>query len=156
MDLLPRIEATWRLGRKQMLVPTLGYTDRVNAFITLFWPRKKIIWNLFERRRNIEFRKHLSNVVAAARRHRIKRVILFIDHASYHDTDEVKKFFREHKGILTVKFLGKKDPNSNPVELLVNKRMNSYVCVNKCHQDIAALKKTVRFYLKKYNLIYAT
>ena len=139
-----------------MQVPTLGYTDRVNAFITLFWPRKNIVWNLFERRRNIEFRKHLSNIVATARRHKIRRVILFIDHASYHETDEVKKFLREHKGALTVKFLGKKDPNSNPVELLVNKRLNSYVCVNHCHSSVEDLENEVRFFLKKYNLIYAT
>lgn len=115
-----------------------------------------IVWNVFKRRRNIEFRKHLSNLVARAKRHKLKRVILFIDHASYHDTPEVKHFIKEHKDILRIKFLGKKDPNSNPVECLVNKRLNSAVAVNRPHADIEMLEKAIRWFLGNYNSIYAT
>ena len=91
-------------------VPTLGYTARKNFFISLFWPSKKIIWNAFDRRRNIEFRKHLSNLVAYAKRQKLKKIIFFIDRASYHGTPKVKKFFSEHS-LFTVILLGKKDPN---------------------------------------------
>lgn len=150
------MEAVWRVGKKQPVIPTLGYTKRRNAFISLFWPSKAIVWNIFKRRRNIEFRKHLSNVVAHAKRHKLKRIILFIDHASYHETDEVKHFRKEHKNVLCIKFLGKKDPNSNPVECLVNRRLNSAVAVNRPHASIEVLEKSMRRFLGKYNSIYVT
>lgn len=132
-----------------MQIPTLGYTARRNFFISLVWPDKKIIWNCFKRRRNIEFRKHLSNLIAYAKRHKIKTIILFVDHATYHKTPEVKKFVRKHS-ILRVKFLGKKDPNSNPVELHVNKKMYSAVSVNKSYKNVKELEEAGRKYLIKY------
>lgn len=136
-------------------MPTLGYTKRTNCFITLFWPGKRIIWNCFKRRRNIEFRKHLSNIAAYAKRQRLKRVILFIDHAPAHKTEEVKKFFKQHP-VFVVKFLGKKDPNSNPTEIIVNKRLSSAVSVNRCHADYPRLNDATKKFLRKYNSTYAT
>ena len=115
----------------------------MNCFVTLFWPTKHIVWNTFDRRRNIEFRKHLSTLVAYAKRHKIKRIILFIDHASYHDTDEVKEFFNQHP-LFKVKRFGKKDPNSNAVELLVNKRLSNAVNVNRPNENIAQLKQRTK------------
>jgi hypothetical protein len=58
----------------------------------------------------------------------------FIDRATYHKTPEVKKFIKEHKDILRIKFLGKSDPNSNPIESLVNKLLNSAVVVDRLRQ----------------------
>lgn len=156
MDLLPRVEAVWKMGKNQPTISTLGYTKRRNAFITLFWPSKRIVWNIFKRRRNVEFRKHLSNIIAHAKRYKLRKIILFIDHASYHETDEVKHFLKEHKKVLHIKFLGKKDPNSNPVECLVNKRLNSAVAVNRSHASIEVLEKSMRWFLGNYNSIYAT
>ena len=127
----------------------------MNCFVTLFWPTKRIIWNTFSRRRNIEFRRHLSNLVAYAKRHKIKRIILFIDHASYHDTDEVKEFFENHL-LFKVKWFGKKDPNSNAVELLVNKRLNNAVNVNRPNENIAQLKQRTKKFLRYYNSHYTT
>jgi len=113
------------------------------------------VWNCFPRRRNIEFRKHLSNLIAHGKRHHLKRIILFIDHASYHQTLAVKKFIKKHP-ILTVKFLGKKDPNSNPTEGLVNKRLSSAVSVNRYYSNLAELNEQTKKFLMKYNSIYAT
>lgn len=150
------MEAAWRIGKKQLLIPTLGYTKRINVFVTLIWPSKKIVWDVFKRRRNIEFRRHLSHVIAYAKRHGVKKVILFVDHAPYHKTSEVKKFRRDHKDILRIKFLGKKDPNSNPTECLVNKRLNSAVCVNRCSSSIEELRHSTRKFLRRYNFVYVT
>ncbi len=144
------------VNKKQSFVPTLGYTKRMNFFITLFWPSKKIIWNAFKRRRNIEFRRYLSNIVVYAKRHRLKKIILFIDKAIYHKTPEVKKFVKEHMDILHIKFLGKSDPNSNPIECLVNKRLNSAVGIDRCHASIDVMTTAARNLLRKYNAIYAT
>src|SRR3989338_2465334 len=129
VDLLPKIEAVWAMPGTPLSVPTLGYTKRKNFFISMFWPSKKIVWNSFDRRRNEEFRRHLSNVVAHAKRQGLKKIIFFMDYASYHQTSEVEKFFEAHP-LFKAKMLGKKDPNSNPVEGLVNKRLNSAVGVN--------------------------
>ena len=85
----------------------------------------------------------------------MKKIILFIDDASYHKTPSVKKFVRDHP-VLKIKKLPKKDPNSNPTECLVNKRLNAAVGVNRCHADYAAMKGETKKFLHKYNSIYAT
>lgn len=155
MELLPKAERCWLPKGKILQIPTLGYNKRVNCFITLFWPKKKIVWNTFSRRRNIEFRKHLSNLAAYAKRHKLKRIIIFIDHATYHKTPEVKKFLKKHL-VFKVKFLGKKDPNYNPTERLVNKRLSAAVSVNRPHQNLSILKERTKTFLRKYNSIYET
>jgi hypothetical protein len=127
----------------------------VNCFIALFWPEKKIVWNCFPRRRNIEFRKHLYNIIAHAKRHNLKRIILFVDKASYHRTPQVKKYIKQ-RPILKIKYLPKKDPNANPTECLVNKRLSTAVSVNRYHPDINALKTATKNFLRKYNSTYAT
>ena len=60
VELLPKAERCWLPRGKVLHIPTLGYNKRVNCFITLFLLKKNIVWNTFSRRRNIEFRKHLS------------------------------------------------------------------------------------------------
>ena len=155
VDLLPKIEAVWAKPGTPLSVPTLGYTRRKNFFISMFWPSKKIVWNSFDRRRNEEFRRHLSNVVAHAKRHGLKKIIFFMDYASAHQTAEVEKFFEAHP-LFKTKMLGKKDPNSNPVEGLVNKRLNSAVGVNHCHESIEVLTEKASTFLRKYNLTYTT
>ena len=57
---------------------------------------------------------------------------------------------KEHP-LLKVKFLGKKDPNYNPVELHVNKRMHSAVSVNKSYKNIKELEEAGRKYLTNYD-----
>jgi len=145
----------WTPKGKEIQIATPGYTKRVNCFITMFWPKKKIVWDCFNRRRNIEFRRHLSHLVDYAKRHKIKKIILFIDWATYHRTPTVKKFFKEHP-ILQRKFLGKKDPNANPVEGTVNKRIASAISVNKCYANRDVLREKTKLVLRKYNSIYST
>lgn len=154
-ELLPKAERCWTRTGETKYIKTLGYTKRVNCFITLFWPRKHIVWNTFQRRRNVEFRIHLGNLIAYAFRHGIRRIILFVDHASYHETPEVERFLKQHP-ILKLIWLGKKDPNSNPTECLVNRRMSGAVAVNREHEDLNDLKRKTKKFLRKYNLIYAT
>jgi len=155
VELLSKTERRWTKRGHVINIPTLGYNKRINCFITLFWPKKSIVWNLFARRRNIEFRKHLSNLVAYAKRQSLKRIILFVDYASYHDTPQVRKFIVNHK-VLRIKWLGKKDPNSNPVELHVNKRLTSAVNINRPNEDLPRLKQRTKKFLKYYNSKYAT
>lgn len=78
-----------------------------------------------------------------------------MDHATYHQTPEVKKFVRKHP-IIKIKLLGKKDPNSNPTEGLVNRRLSAAVSVNRNYANLAELKTKTKKFLKKYNSIYET
>ena len=78
-----------------------------------------------------------------------------MDYATYHRTDKVKKFLKEHP-VLKIKLLGKKDPNSNPVEGLVNKRLSSAVSVNRACENLDELELKTKKFLSKYNSIYET
>jgi len=100
-------------------------------------------------------RKRLGKTKQPAKRHKLKKIILFIDHATAHDTPKVEKFLKNHP-IIHVRFLGKKDPNSNPVECLINKRLHSAVSVNRSYENINGLEHSSKFFLRKYNVIYAT
>lgn len=134
---------------KQDKVDTPGFNKRRNVFVTLFWPSKEFVYNTFEKRRSREFKAHLSNVIAYAKRHHMKEVILFIDHATYHKTKNVKKFIKEHQ-ILKVKFLPKRAPHLNPVEKLVNAPMKSAVCSNRSYHSIEQVTKNTHIFLREY------
>ncbi len=134
---------------KQDRIDTPGFNKRRNVFVTLFWPKKRFVYNTFEKRRSKEFKKHLSNVIAYASRHKMKKVILFIDHATYHKAKNVRKFIREYP-VLRVKLLPKRAPNLNPVEKLVNAPLKSAVCSNRCYYKIDDLAESTHRFLRRY------
>jgi hypothetical protein len=130
--------------------PPRGHNRRRNVFVTLLWPKKQgFVWNRFQKRRSREFKRHLSNLLQYAKRHRAKRVVLFVDHAPCHKTKNVKRFIRAHP-ILRVKRLPKRAPNLNPVERLVNKPLKSAVCTNRSYSRIDDVIKAGRRFLTKY------
>lgn len=136
--------------QKKVLTPKKS--KRRNTFITLLWPkrRKGLFFNTYPKRTNREFRHHLSNVLAHAKRLRAKKLILFVDHATCHKAPESKKFMREHRSILKVKFLAKRAPRLNPVEGDVNRPLKSVVCTNREHQSIEEIIEETSSFLKEY------
>jgi len=76
-----------------------------------------------------------------------------VDHAAYHKTPKVKKFLKE-LSLFKVRFLGKKDPNYNSTERLVNKRLSAAASVNRPHQNLSVLKERTKKILRKYDSIY--
>jgi transposase len=134
---------------KQDRIDTPGYNKRRNVFVTLFWPSKEFVYNTFGKRRSKEFKAHLSNVIAYAKRQEMKKVILFVDHATYHKAKNVRKFIKEHP-MLKVKFLPKRAPHLNPVEKLVNAPMKSVVCSNRCYYKIDELVESTHKFLRKH------
>ena len=87
-------------------------------------------------------------------RKKLKKAILFIDRASCHGTDEVRRFLGRHPET-AMKSLPKKDPSANPVELLVNRRMSSFVQSNRCYYNRDELKGAGGAFLSSYNAFYA-
>ncbi|MDG6937971.1 MAG: transposase [Nitrososphaerota archaeon] len=67
----------------------------------------------------MEYKLRPSNLLQ-----RVKRIIIFADHAPCHKTKNVKKLIRERRSVLRVKLLPKKAPNLNPVERLVDKQVS--------------------------------
>jgi hypothetical protein len=121
-ELYPRVEAKWMKKGAQERVVTPGYNRRRNVFVTLFWPKKRgFVWNRFAKRRSREFKRHLSNLLQYAKRHDVKRIILFIDHAPCHKAKNVRKFIREHPELKKKKLLPKRAPHLNPTEWIVNR-----------------------------------
>jgi len=120
----------------QERVRTPGKNKRRNVFITLFWPKKNgFIWNRFSKRRSREYKRHLSNLLQHAKRRRVRRIILFADHAPCHKTENVKRFIREHP-VLRVRLLPKRAPKLNPTEWIVNRPLKSVVCSNRSYTSI--------------------
>jgi hypothetical protein len=145
------VEAEWMKKGAQRRVPTPGYNVRRNAFITLFWPKRRngLTFNCYAKRRSREYKLHLSNVLQHAKRRGAKRIILFVDHAPCHKTKEVKRFIRLHP-MLKVRLLPKRAPNLNPVERLVNKPLKSAVCTNRSYRVIDEVVAEVQTFLRKY------
>lgn len=141
----------------QEKILTPGFNRRSNTFITLLWPKRKngFIFNTYDKRRSREFKLHLSNLLQYAKRHSIKRVILFLDHANYHKTKNVRRFIRNHK-ILKVKFLPKKAPELNPIERLINKPLKSAISTNRSYQSINDVVREERLFLRKYQRTFGT
>ena len=130
----------------QERVRTPGKNKRRNVFITLFWPKKNgFIWNRFSKRRSREYKRHLSNLLQHAKRRRVRRIILFADHAPCHKTENVKRFIREHP-VLRVRLLPKRAPKLNPTEWIVNRPLKSVVCSNRSYTSIDEVDtNTIRF-----------
>jgi len=139
----------------QERIPTPGFNRRRNTFITLFWPKKRFIFNTFEKRRSREFKLHLSNILQYARRYHIKKVILFLDHAPCHKTKTVKRLIRKHP-VLKTKRLPKRAPNLNPVERIINKPLKSAVCTNRSYYRIDDVVTEERIFLRKYQRTFGT
>ena len=139
----------------QERIPTPGFNRRRNTFITLLWPKKRFILNTYEKRRSREFKLHLSNILQYARRHHIKKIILFLDHAPCHKTKTVKNFIRKHP-VLKTKRLPKRAPNLNPVERLINKPLKSAVCTNRSYCSIDHVVTEEHGFLRKYQRTFGT
>ena len=155
-SLYPKVEAEWMKKGEQRKIFTPGYSRRRNVFITLFWPVKYgFIFNRYEKRRSREFKRHLANRIAYAKRHGMSKIILFVDYAPCHKTANVRKFIREHP-ILKIKLLPKRAPKLNPVERKVNRPLKAAVCTNRSYKDVDELSLETGRFLRKYQRTFGT
>ena len=150
IELHPGLEGKWMENGSEEFVAAPGYTARWNYFISLDVVTGRIIWNSFPGRRNREFRLHLRNILTHAKRIGMKKVILFVDMASCHGTPEVREMLKEHPEI-EMRRLQEMDKNMNPVELLVNRKMSSFVQCNRCYYNTDDLREAGNAFLGRYN-----
>jgi hypothetical protein len=51
MELNPIIGSDWMPKGQQRRIPIPGVNKRINAFITMLWPSKKVLYSIHRRRR---------------------------------------------------------------------------------------------------------
>lgn len=135
---------------EQRLIPTPGRNRRINVFITMLWPSKRALYSIRRRRRGLEFKEHLRSLLRHMRRHGLKRLILIMDNATIHRSQETRLFLEGHKE-LSPFYLPRYAPKLNEVEGRVNRRLKRDICTNHGYQSLEDLERDVRRYMRKIN-----
>ena len=151
LELNPIIGPGWMLKGQQREVPTPGRNKRTNFFITMLWPSKRVIYNVYKRRRSREFKGHLTNLLRHMKRHRLKRLILIMDNATIHRSEETMQFLERHQDKISPFYLPRYSPKLNEVDGRVNRRLKGDVCTNHTYQSIKELEDAARQYLRNHN-----
>jgi hypothetical protein len=135
----------------QSKVHTPGLNRRINVFITLLWPSKRLRYNIYKRRRAIEFKRHLRCLIDYVKRNGYRRLILITDNAKAHRCPETGAYIEKNRETLKVFYLPSYAPQLNEVEGRINRRIKHEVCANHQHKTIEELTKATRAYLRTYN-----
>ena len=127
-----------------------GSNDKVNAFITLFYPLNGIKFTTSKTRNSTDFINHLKSIKRYVLKRSIKRFILVIDNASFHVSKKTKQYIeRQSEDWLTVLFLPTHAPFLNIVETKVNRNLKKDICGNYNYETEENLLCNVRRYLRK-------
>jgi transposase len=135
----------------QNCVHTPGVNKRVNVFITLLWPSRRIRYNIYPHRRATEFKRHLQGLVAYVKQNGYRRLILIIDNAKAHRSPEIQNYAEKNHAVLQLFYLPSYSPQLNEVEGRINKRIKHEVLANHQHKTLQSLKKAIRTCLRAYN-----
>ena len=146
----PVIACTWMPRGAQIEVPSPGRNRRFNVFVTKLYPSRKVVFNVFDRRRSREFKRHLGNVLRHVRRMGCRKAILVMDNAKQHVSKESAEYLTRHGEEFEPFFLPRYSPKLNDVEH-VNRALKRHVCSNRFYEDLEDLKRMTRRYLKHYN-----
>lgn len=134
---------------EQQRVLHQGFSDKVNAFITLLYPQNGIKFNISNTRNSNDFINHLKSIKRYIRKRHVKRFILVIDNASFHVSKKTKQYMERQVSWLTLIFLPKRSPFLNPVETKVNRNLKKDVCANYNYETEENLLCAVRKYLRR-------
>jgi len=135
----------------QAKVPTPGVNQRVNAFITAFWPSRRIRYSLYRRRRSREFTKHLESVLRYVKRKGYRQLILIMDNATFHKSKATSLFLQAHRAEIKPFHLPRYAPELNEVDSSINRLLKRHVCTNHTYRDLESLKKAARQHLSRHN-----
>jgi len=134
----------------QLEIPTPGINRRINAFITAFWPSKRLRYSVYKRRRSREFTKHLESVLRYMKRRSYRRLILIMDNASFHLSRTTRRFLEAHPEIKPF-YLPTYAPELNEVDSRINRTLKRDICANHTHTTTQQLAEATRQYLRKHN-----
>lgn len=151
MELNPTIAATWMPRGTQLEIPTPGVNRRINAFITAFWPSKRLRYSVYRRRRSLEFTKHLQSVLRYMKRKGYRRLILIMDNASFHLSRTTSLFLEAHRAEIKPFYLPTYAPKLNEVDSRINRALKRDTCANHTHRTIQQLTEATRLHLRQHN-----
>jgi len=140
----------WMQKGTQTKITTPGVNKRINVFITMLYPSRALIWDIFQRRRSEEYMRHEEHVLAFMRSHGIFRLIQIQDNARSHNSKSSLRFHAEHLEIAPF-FLPSYSPQLNDEEAQ-NRRLKHYLCTNQAYSNVDDLEKKARKFLWKHNL----
>ena len=135
----------------QTKVHTPGLNRRINVFISLLWPSKRLRYNIYKRRRAVEFKRHLRCLIGYVKRNGYRRLILITDNAKAHQCPETRAYIEKNRETLKVFYLPSYAPQLNEVEGRINRRIKHEVCANHQHKTLDSLEKATRTCLRAYN-----
>jgi transposase len=115
VHLNPKIGATWMLRGQQAEVVTPGNNRKCHLAGSLVWGTGTLLVSSPESRRNADlFLAHLDDLRARLRSW--KRIHVICDNARFHDCRKVREYLERWGHRLTLHFLPKYAPETNPIE----------------------------------------
>jgi hypothetical protein len=145
----PCIRKSMSFEGEQQRIEHTGSRNKFSAYISMLWPDKKLMYNLYDVMNSKNTINHLENLRKHVMKIRWKRLILIWDNASFHISRIVNDYVKAQKDWLTIVHLPKKAPYLNPNERKVNERIKSDVCANRFYENIEDQKAAVSEYLDK-------
>jgi hypothetical protein len=145
----PCIRKSMSFEGEQQRIEHTGSRNKFSAYISMLWPDKKLMYNLYDVMNSKNTINHLENLRKHVMKIRWKRLILIWDNASFHISRMVNDYVKAQKDWLTIVHLPKKAPYLNPNERKVNERIKSDVCANRFYENIEDQKAAVSEYLDK-------
>jgi transposase len=135
----------------QFEILTPGVNRRINAFITAFWPSKRLRYSLYKRRRSSEFIQHLESVLRYMKRKGYRQLILIMHNATFHKARTTTLFLEAHRAELKAFYLPRYAPKLNEVDSHINRALKRDICSNHNYRTIQELAKATRLYLRQHN-----
>jgi transposase len=139
LHLLPVLRAMWMRKGQQVRIPTPGTNRKRSVFGALEWTTGQWVYQVYERKRAVEFLAFLEYVV---QRYPQRPVLLILDNASIHTAKAVGTWLAAHPQVELAFLPPYSGHKENPVEK-VWWRLKDRVAANRLHGSIDALVATI-------------
>lgn len=146
VHLLPVLRSMWMLRGAQAQVPTPGLNRKRSVFGALEWESGRWVYEIFERRRSVEFIAFMEKLMFS---YPGRPVWLVLDNASIHKSKAVMEWLSEHPTVRLLYLPTYAGHRENPVEK-VWWRLKGQIAANRLHQDIDALVGSVHDFFASF------
>jgi transposase len=146
LHLLPVLRAMWMRRGQQVRVPTPGTNRKRSIFGALEWATGRWLYQVYERKRSVEFLAFLEHLVQAYPGRPLR---LVLDNASIHTAKVVQTWLVAHPQVALLFLPSYSGHEQNPVEK-VWWRLKGYVAANRLHGSIDALVATVHEFFASF------
>jgi transposase len=146
VHLLPVLRAMWMRKGQQVRVPTPGTNRKRSVFGALELATGQWHYQVFERKRSVEFLAFLEHLVLA---YPGRPLLVVLDNASIHTAQKVKAWLAERPQVELLFLPSYSGHAENPVEK-VWWRLKGYVAANRLHGSIDSLVETVHEFFASF------